>query len=37
MVFNVISILGAPFWAEAVINGIVLLGVVLVMNFRGQK
>lgn len=37
MIFNVISILGAPFWAEAVINGIVLLGVVLVMNFRGQK
>lgn len=37
MVFNVISILGAPFWAEAVINGIVLLGVVLVMNLRRQK
>lgn len=32
MVFNVISILGAPFWAEAVLNGLVLLGVVIVMR-----
>ncbi len=32
MVFNVISILGAPFWAEAVINGLVLLGVVIIMK-----
>ena len=31
-IFNVISILGAPFWAEAVINGIVLLTVVLAVK-----
>ncbi len=37
IVFNVISILGAPFWAEAVINGAILLGVVLVMNNRKNK
>lgn len=31
-IFNVISILGAPFWAEAVINGIILLAVVLAVK-----
>lgn len=32
MFFNVINILGAPFWAESVINGLVLLGVVIIMR-----
>ena len=35
IIFNVISILGAPFWCESVINGLVLLGVVILIN--GKK
>lgn len=37
VIFNVISILGAPFWCEAVINGLVLLGVVILINAKNKS
>jgi len=35
--FNGISILGAPFWTEAVVNGLILLIVVLTTNIEARK